>query len=114
MSPLNGKLGGTLQIAAALGPIAGLALVGFLFVNGYLQSPETKDRQSIAVAREVLRGHETEAGHAVIVERVDDLGGELDECRADVKHELENLNLKLGKVLEAVHAIEISLARNGG
>lgn len=114
MSPLNGKLGGTLQIAAALGPIGVLALIGFLFMNGYLQNPETKDRQSLSVAREVVGTHESAPGHAVIVERVDDLEDDLLECRADVKEALGELTGKVEEVRDSVHRIELVLARYGG
>ena len=114
MSPLNGKLGGTLQIASALGPVLMLALVGYLFLNGYLQNQETKDRQSLAVAREVVGIHESAPGHPVVLERVDDLSEDLDLCREEVKDELKALQTKVDAVLASIHEIQISLARTGG
>lgn len=87
----NGQLD-VIKVAALLGPVIMLAILGWLFIRGMVETPEQKAIRIHDAVHKELAIHEEIDGHPVMVERVDKLQGDVGEIKEDVKANTRILN----------------------
>lgn len=90
----NGKTGkiDLIKVIGFIVPIATLALIGWLFMNGMMETPAQKKARIENMIQERLIEHAVIAGHPVMVERVSGLHTSLAEIKLRVEENAEVLN----------------------
>ena len=79
----NGKAD-WVKILGILSPLLPLALVGFLFMAGMLETPEQKSRRISEIVNKAILHHSVIAGHPVMVERTEGIRSDVGELRTDI------------------------------